>query len=798
MMKKFVFTLIAALATVCAYAAAPNSSGTYYQNANGKKGSALKTALCGIIYNRTEKSYDYLWTAFYTTDVRPAGDSNAGKIWDMYSNITNYTPVTSGSTYSKEGDCYNREHSWPQSWFGSNAPMYTDLHHIYPTDGKVNGMRANYPFGETTGNTYKSANNFSKLGTCTVSGYTGTVFEPADEYKGDFARTYFYMVTCYEEKLPDWYTNYSSTDVVHVIDGSTYPGFQTWQLNMLLKWAKDDPVSEKEVARNTAVKEIQGNRNPFIDYPGLEQYIWGSKKGDTFSYDNYVQPTTWSTEYNSGSGSGGGGDSGTDVIDALTVTGWANYTDNSFSAAETDKTGTGSTTGVSYAMQVYNGSTGAVRGNQSAATSNFSCRNTSTYEGYYIKEVKLAVTGGTIDGSTSGRSEVYFGTSVFTTSPTGTATVSTENASGQSTLTWTNDDTSNNYFILYNLKTSGTATSAVVTVTWGSLSSSGEEETNTPQETEVDITFGNALYGTSYTGANAANNGPFEGSVSNVGVAVAQGSGANLYVTDSETRIYGGTPQGTITITAPTGYLLTEITITKGSSWSVTASPGTLSTATWTGAASNVVFSASARSDFRSAKITLAPAVTITSAGYATYASDHALDFTSKTIKAYIATVKGDKSGVNFTQVNKVPANTGVLLYKDGGATEAIPVFDPSKTDPDVTTGNVFVKGTGVGVATDDGTNYNYILNNGSSGIGFYRANSQTVATNRAYISIPKVAGVKEFIALSGFDADGISATRMNNEGMNNEQFIFNLAGQRLNRLQKGINIVNGKKVLVK
>ena len=258
----------------------------YYKTADGKRGSELKTAMSGIIYNRTEQTYNSLWTAFQSTDVH-----SDGKIWDMYSNITNYTPVTSGSTYSKEGDCYNREHSWPQSWFGSNIqPMYTDLHHIYPTDGFVNSKRANYPFGETNGDSYKSANDFSKLGTCTYPGYTGIVFEPADEYKGDFARTCFYMVTCYEEKLNDWYTNYSSTDVVNVIDGNKYPGLQEWQLNMLMEWAKNDPVSEKETNRNNAVYGIQENRNPFIDYPGLEEYVWGSLKNKSFSYDEYLKP----------------------------------------------------------------------------------------------------------------------------------------------------------------------------------------------------------------------------------------------------------------------------------------------------------------------------------------------------------------------------------------------------------------------------------------------------------------------------------------------------------------------------
>ena len=257
----------------------------YYVNADGKKGENLKTAMSSIIYTRTEKSYDYLWTAFSTTDV----NSNH-KIWDMYSNITNYTPVSSGSTYKEEGDCYNREHSFPQSWFGSNTPMKTDLHHIYPTDGFVNGKRANYPFGETSSPTYTSANDFSKLGPCSYLGYTSTVFEPADEYKGDFARTYFYMVTCYEEKLHDWYTNYSNTEVTAVLDGTTYPALTEWQLEMLMKWSKNDPVSEKEVNRNNAVYAIQNNRNPFIDYPGLEEYVWGFMKNSSFSYDNYVRP----------------------------------------------------------------------------------------------------------------------------------------------------------------------------------------------------------------------------------------------------------------------------------------------------------------------------------------------------------------------------------------------------------------------------------------------------------------------------------------------------------------------------
>ena len=278
------------LSALNAYAQGPNDSGTYYQAADGKKGAELKTALCGIIYNRTERTYKQLWTDFQTTDKK-----ENGKVWDMYSNLREMTFVTDqAGNYKKEGDVYNREHSWPNSWFGGEVqPMYTDLHHLYPTDGFVNNKRSNYAFGETNGESYKSANDFSKLGAYTYPGYTGTVFEPNDNYKGDFARTYFYMVTCYEEKLPDWFTNYGTKEgVSQTIDGSKYPGLRDWQLEMLMKWTKNDPVSaDKETPRNNAVYTIQNNRNPFIDYPGLEEYIWGSMKDVAFSYDHYQSPT---------------------------------------------------------------------------------------------------------------------------------------------------------------------------------------------------------------------------------------------------------------------------------------------------------------------------------------------------------------------------------------------------------------------------------------------------------------------------------------------------------------------------
>ena len=190
----------------------------------------------------------------------------------------------------------------------------------------------------------------------------------------------------------------------------------------------------------------------------------------------------------------------------------------------------------------------------------------------------------------------------------------------------------------------------------------------------------------------------------------------------------------------------------------------------------------------------VAEAVKVTSAGYATYVSDSKLDFTDKGIKAYIAKADGT-TGVTFEQVKKVPANTGVLLYKDGGTTEEIPVLTG---DADDVTGNVFKQGTGAAVASEDGNLHNYILNNVGGVVGFYKANGQTVGTNRAYIQIDeKRTPVKGFIALPGSDEEtGINA--IDNGKLTMDNAIYDLSGRRVAKPTRGLYIVNGKKVLVK
>jgi len=279
MMRKRLLLLTVLMTALCnCWAQGPNNSGTYYKNANGLKGAALKTALAGIINPHHSLGYDGLYEAYKKTDTRPDG-----YVRDWYSNVTNYRHVTDkAGSYKNEGDCYNREHTVPQSWFeshGSGAIIKCDVVHVVPSDGKINGMRSNNPFGEVSTIKGQSANGYSKWGPCKTAGYTNTVFEPNDEIKGDIARIYFYMATCYESLAPSWGNS--------VFTGSKHNPFSQWTYDMLLRWAKQDPIDEVEIARNNAVYETQQNRNPFVDYPGLEDYVWGSKIGQAFSYDNY-------------------------------------------------------------------------------------------------------------------------------------------------------------------------------------------------------------------------------------------------------------------------------------------------------------------------------------------------------------------------------------------------------------------------------------------------------------------------------------------------------------------------------
>jgi len=258
--------LVIALLSFSSYGQIPPG---YYDSAEGLTGQQLRAALQSIIDDHDEQTYESIWTHFQTTD-----DKANGQVWDMYSDIPGGNPAYSYTfitdqcgNYASEGDCYNREHSFPKSWFNDASPMVTDLFHIYPTDGYVNGKRSNYPYGEVNNASWTSTNG-SEVGICSYTGYSGVVFEPLDEYKGDFARTYFYMVTRYMSMVASWNSDMLSGNDLAI-----------WAKEMLIEWNENDPVSQKEIDRNNAVYQIQNNRNPFIDHPEFTGEIWGFPAG---------------------------------------------------------------------------------------------------------------------------------------------------------------------------------------------------------------------------------------------------------------------------------------------------------------------------------------------------------------------------------------------------------------------------------------------------------------------------------------------------------------------------------------
>lgn len=289
----------------------------YYNTAEGKTGTELKSALHNIIKGHHVVSYNGLDDAYAYTDCY-----SDGKIWDIYSNKHWDLNKTCGN-YDSEGDCWNREHTWPQSWFKEKAGPKSDLFHVMPTDGYVNNRRSNYPYGEVDNPTWTSSNG-SKLGSCSTSGYSGIVFEPVDEYKGDIARNFFYMSVRYYGEDSDWGTS-GMTNKSTILD---------WAMTMLLRWSDDDPVSQKEIDRNNAVYGYQNNRNPFIDHPEYARMIWDP---------NWTQGTSYNITCASGIQHGSIAAPSTALEGStvvITATPNAGYMVNSCSAYKTDDAST--------------------------------------------------------------------------------------------------------------------------------------------------------------------------------------------------------------------------------------------------------------------------------------------------------------------------------------------------------------------------------------------------------------------------------------------------------------------------
>lgn len=407
----------------------------YYNSANGLSGASLKTALSNIITNgHQDKGYNGLWTAYKTTDI-DKNYENDGSILDIYSEKPSSTDpykFTPGNnqcgTYSTEGNCYNREHIVPQSLFNEGSPMKNDIHFIRATDGKVNGMRSNYPFGKV-GNASFTSLNGSKLGSSSSSGFSGTVFEPIDEFKGDVARMVFYFVTRYQSKLSTFSTG-------NMLGSSAFPGLQTWELNVLLAWHNQDPVSQAEINRNNASYTFQGNRNPFIDNPNYVNQIWGGQAPTT----DTQAPST---------------------VTNLTVSGKTSNTVSLTWNAATDNVAVSS-------YDVY--MNGSLKTNVSSTSTTVTGLNPSTTYNFYIKAKDAA------GNSSANSSTVSATTNAGTTNPNPTSCVNenfettpTASSSSYSTKTWTSNGIT---WTATDSRSDQTISNKAITVRDGSLKSS--------------------------------------------------------------------------------------------------------------------------------------------------------------------------------------------------------------------------------------------------------------------------------------------------------------------------------------
>lgn len=281
---KYFSTLIFFFSYLIVIAQAPQG---YYDTAEGLVGYELKTALNQIIDDiddgngfpfHQDQGYDALYDAYANTN---SGDTdnyyeNDGTVLDMYSEKPNNTDAYNYThfqnqcgNYNAEAICYNREHLVPQSTFNSALPMRTDYFHVVPSDGFVNGARGSFPFGEVGSNPNYTSTNGSKRGTNTTPGYSGVVFEPIDEFKGDIARSVLYFAIRYEQ---EYNSSWDANEVLTQNDEQQF--YVQWYIDLLLTWHLQDPVSEREIDRNNNGYFFQGNRNPLIDHPEFAQQIW--------------------------------------------------------------------------------------------------------------------------------------------------------------------------------------------------------------------------------------------------------------------------------------------------------------------------------------------------------------------------------------------------------------------------------------------------------------------------------------------------------------------------------------------
>lgn len=287
---KTLTTLLLLGTTLAAQAIDRKALSEYASSLKGQKKADLKTAVFNLIGNLKTLSYGSgyrkTWWGFYRTDRI----GNTMECRNRYSDAKFYFTGDDGKSIAG----MNIEHSFPKSWWGKTKNnAYQDLHHLYPSDAKANSSKSNYPMGIVTSGS-SAPDGAEKVGMGPgPNGQLIKMFEPADQFKGDFSRTYMYMATAYQN------LTWQGTQGLQELENNSWPTLRQWAYTIYTEWIKNDPVSDIEIERNNAVAEIQGNRNLFIDYPYLAEYIWGDSIDRPF--DPYTSVTTASDDYRYGS-----------------------------------------------------------------------------------------------------------------------------------------------------------------------------------------------------------------------------------------------------------------------------------------------------------------------------------------------------------------------------------------------------------------------------------------------------------------------------------------------------------------
>ena len=608
MMRRLQLLIAFLIAAFVLQAQAPSG---YYDSANGLTGDQLKLALHNIIKGHEEISYGAIWNAFKNTD-----NKGNNVVWDMYSDGATYTYSYSDANdkcgeYSQEGDCYNREHSWPKNWFNDDEDSTPghDIHHIFPTDGYVNAQRSNFPFGEVnTNGSYVTFENGSKLGNCKASlGYSNKVYEPIDEYKGDIARALMYMSVRYYTEDDSWNTS-----------GMTNKSeLQPWAINMLLDWNAQDPVSQKEIDRNNVIyTSYQHNRNPFIDNPDYARQIWDPSWSSTYTIYASANPSiggdafiltgsdaTVSKDFST-QGYTDGQEIGDVVLNTNTSVTFNKGSNNNAPKYYTSGTAIrcyggnyftiSSTSGnISKVVLTYGSGDGS-----NAITTNVGTFSTDTWTGS-ASSVTFTINGTSGNRRIKAIEVTYSGGSLTpvqqaTVASGTTVTLSATPNTGYRFVNWTKDGTEVSTNATFNLTVTSngtyqanfeedTSTIAVAATTGGSACIG---DSPAPSPVTSSVTFSDKY------SSDTELNGVTVAIDSQVNITFSKGTGNNVpkyYTNGKAARCYSGN----YFVVSAGSYTITSITLTYGSSDgsnTITTDVNTFASPTWTGSASSVTF----------------------------------------------------------------------------------------------------------------------------------------------------------------------------------------------------------------